>query len=440
MSETPFVLLVAPIVEAVVDIDCDMPPGLNIESLDAAGKVAFGTHYPQSRRRLFSEAEVLMELGQPTAVKSREALQALLYASADERQLIQMRPNGFSFNRLAPYSTLSDYLPEIERTWRLFSGLARPLVCRTIRMRYINRIEIPLIGGEVDLDKYFKVAPRVADVRRFDLAGFFDQQTLIEKATGSQATVVLATHPSSGERLHVIFDITAIKPGDIDPGDWPAILGTIDQLRELKNTVFRNSLTPEGPISRSATSQSACAGSAACLKHRGVAVLWTRQETRRLDHNALNWLSDGRNRASGSSSATCSGSPEASTFCRFSSGRNGIPQPPGNNLAVEARNGVAAVSAIEPCKAQPVAAAGEANRQHPVTRRQPVQAHGSVRVHAGFRHLAVVGQCAHEINRQFDRRTADWRGLAAIPTDLGVRIRQSSNGRDRDHPPTEQRR
>lgn len=245
MSEPVFVLPAAPIVEAVVDIDCDLPPVLEMEALDAAGKEAFVDRYPRAQRRVLSEHEVLMQPGQPLAVSSREGLQSLLYGTEDGKQLVQLRPNGFSFNRLAPYTTLDDYLPEIERTWRLFVSLTRPLVCRAIRMRYINRIELPLTEGKVDLEKFVKLARRTADDQRLVLAGLFDQQIVIEPATGNQATIVFATQAAVEDRLPVILDITAVKPGDVDPGDWAAILGTIGRLRDLKNLIFRNSLEPE---------------------------------------------------------------------------------------------------------------------------------------------------------------------------------------------------
>ena len=245
MEVAPLRLTAAPIVEAVVDIDCDMPPALDFNTLVAAGRATFGGGYPKEQRRMLSEHEVLMEPGQPPAVKSREGLQAVLYLTEDGKQLVQVRPNGFSFNRLAPYGSLDDYLPEIARTWQLFVGLARPVVCRAVRMRYINRIQLPLNDGKVDLDLYLKLAPRPADDQRLMLASFFLQQTLVEPATGNQIAIVFAAQPPTESQLPVIFDITVNKPGDVEPGDWAAIAGTIAGLRDLKNLIFRNSLTPE---------------------------------------------------------------------------------------------------------------------------------------------------------------------------------------------------
>jgi uncharacterized protein (TIGR04255 family) len=234
----------APIIEAVIDIDCDMPPNPDIEALDAVAKSALADRYPISRRRLLREHLISDVAEGSVAVASRQGLQALQYLAADEKQLIQWRPNGFSFNRLAPYTSLDDYLPEIERTWKLFVDVAKPVVCRAVRLRYINRLLLPLDGGRVDLDDYLAAGPRLADEGRFSVAGFVSQQSMLDAATSSQVNVVLATQPNTADdRLPIIFDIEASQNGSYEPGDWSALSGRILVLRELKNLVFMKSLT-----------------------------------------------------------------------------------------------------------------------------------------------------------------------------------------------------
>ena len=233
----------APIVEAVVDIDCDMATQTDVDALDVAAGAALADRYPTPRRRMLSEHQISAAPNQPLAVTSRQGLQALQYFSADEKQLIQFRPAGFSFNRLAPYTSLDDYLPEIERTWRIFVDIARPVVCRTVRLRYINRIEVPMVDGRVEIHDYLKLAPKLADEERLIFAGFFNQHSVLEPATGSQVNIVFATQPPAGDRLPIIFDIEAFKEVACDPGDWLTISGRIQSLRSLKNLVFANSLT-----------------------------------------------------------------------------------------------------------------------------------------------------------------------------------------------------
>ena len=243
MNELQLSLTTAPIIEAVVDIDCDMPTQSDVDALDVAARAALADWYPTPRRRMLSEHQISAAPNQPLAMTSREGLQALQYFSADEKQLIQFRPAGFSFNRLAPYTSLDDYLSEIERTWRIFVDLAKPVVCRMVRLRYINRIQLPMVDGRVDIDDYLKLAPKLADEQRLTFAGFFNQHSVLEPATGNQVNIVFATQPPSIDLLPIIFDIEAFKEVDCDPGDWLIIAGRIQSLRSLKNLVFANSLT-----------------------------------------------------------------------------------------------------------------------------------------------------------------------------------------------------
>ena len=243
MSEDHLELGAAPIVEAVVDIDCDMPADVDVEALDAAAQAALAGSYPTARRRMMSEHEISAAPGGLPAVTSRQGLQALQYLSADEKQLVQFRPTGFSFNRLAPYTALDDYLAEIERTWRVFVDIARPVVSRVVRLRYINRIQLPITHAGVEIDDYLKLAPRLADEARLKFTGFFNQHSVLEPATGNQVNIVFATQPCVGNQLPIIFDIEAFKDVSVDPSDWATISGRIQSLRSLKNLVFRDSLT-----------------------------------------------------------------------------------------------------------------------------------------------------------------------------------------------------
>jgi len=243
MSDSDWPLAAAPIIEAVVDIDCDMPPTADVDALQAAATAVLGDRYPVARRRLFDEHQIVAGPTGPPNVTSRQGIQALQFVSADGKQLVQFRPGGYSFNRLAPYATFDDYRPEIERCWGLFVSTARPVLTRVVRMRYINRFDLPLLEGQVELGDYLKLAPRVADEGRLRLAGFFNQSSQVEPATGNQANVVFATQGGGAEHLGLIFDIEALKEVNVEPSDWATISAALDSLRSLKNLIFRNSLT-----------------------------------------------------------------------------------------------------------------------------------------------------------------------------------------------------
>jgi len=234
---------VPPIVEAVLDIDCDMPPAFDLVALEPSAHDALRHRYPKLRKQFIQEHRVVAPIDGAPKMTSKQGIQALQFLQNDEKQLVQVRAQGFSFNRLAPYVGLDDYLPEMERTWRLFAGFSAPIQIRLIRLRYINRILLPLSEGRVDLDDYLNLGPRLPDEDRLTFAGFLNQHSAVEAGTGNRVNIVLAAQPPEGASLPVIFDIETLKSVDGEPSDWSLVNSKIQSLRELKNLVFERTLT-----------------------------------------------------------------------------------------------------------------------------------------------------------------------------------------------------
>jgi uncharacterized protein (TIGR04255 family) len=243
MTKSELNLSKPPIVEAVLDIECDLPPGLQIAALEERALNVFRDCYPKHRIQLLQEHQLAMNPGELPALSVKHGVQALQFLQDDEKQLVQVRVQGFSFNRLAPYTSLDDYLPEIERTWGLYADLVKPVQVRQIRVRYINRILLPMTDRRVDLDHYLTAAPHLPDEDRLELAGFLNQHVAVETATGNQVSMVLTAQPPEDNRLPLIFDNSAVNSEPCEPDNWPRILERIQSLRALKNHVFMRTLT-----------------------------------------------------------------------------------------------------------------------------------------------------------------------------------------------------
>jgi len=243
MSDTIPKLSAAPIVEAVVDIECDMPPTLNLSALEESARSAYREQYPQFQTLFFEALQTEQPAEGPPTHKSMRGIQAFQFLQADKKQLVQVRSQGYSFNRLAPYSTLDDYLPEIERTWKLFVGLAGPTLIRAIRLRYINRILLPMKEGKLEIGEYLKVSPQLPDESNLTFVGFLNQHSAVENGTGNHANIVLTTLPVEGDKLPLILDIGVMHGEDKEVDNWPWISENIRSLRNLKNRIFKNTLT-----------------------------------------------------------------------------------------------------------------------------------------------------------------------------------------------------
>ena len=244
MSDSLLPGVVPPIIEAIVDVDCAMPPAASPEALEAAARAALADRYPKLRLQHFQEHRIESNGQQPT-LSVRRGVQALRFFQEDEKQLVQVRAQGYSFNRLAPYSSLDDYLPEIRRTWDIFVGLARPMEVRQVRLHYINRLLLPLNGSaSVELVDYIATAPiRFPLEAELTFDGLLHRYAAVEAATGHRVGLTLASQPAEGDRMPMILDIEVAAEGPVDPESWPAVLGKINALRALKNRVFASTIT-----------------------------------------------------------------------------------------------------------------------------------------------------------------------------------------------------
>jgi len=227
----------------VLDVDCDMPPTFDLAALEQMARKAFQDQYPKFRAQFLEEHRIEQKADQPIQFSALRRLQALQFLQEDEKQLVQVRTQGFSFNRLAPYTSLDDYLPEIERVWRLFISIALPVQIRVVRLRYINRILLPLTNGRVELEDYLKVGPKLPDEDRLRFAGFLNQYIAVEMDTGFQVNVVLTSQPPENDKVPIIFDISVASAETADPENWAWLLAKTQSLRHLKNRIFRNTLT-----------------------------------------------------------------------------------------------------------------------------------------------------------------------------------------------------
>lgn len=243
MAEEVFRLRNPPIVEAVLDIDCDMPPGFDLTAVEPPARDAFRESYPKARKQLLQGYTIEQPLNADPQLSAARGLHALQFLQDDEKQIVQVRRPGFSFNRLAPYGSLDDYLPEVRRTWEVFQRLTSPIQIRRVRLRYINRVLLPLTDGRVELDDYLTGGPRLPDEDRLEFTGFLSQYAAEEADSGNQVKVVLNTQQLEPDQLPLIFDIQAQHEERAEPGNWDWILVRIQSLRDLKNLVFKRTLT-----------------------------------------------------------------------------------------------------------------------------------------------------------------------------------------------------
>lgn len=229
----------APVIEAIFEIQVELPPEVTIENLDQlCGKIK--SEYPKKRSRKRFEGKIeLKRDGPPTSESIDLGVDGFLNWSADEKQVVQFRLDGYSFSRLKPYSKWEEHFPEVVRLWSLFSNTVSPLRIKRLAIRFINVIEVP---RESVLQDYLANYPKPPS-HGFVLNNFFDRIELNVPDKDIYAVVTQAL-PNSNDPINrsIILDIEVFKEINSQINET-TITNVFQVLRDVKNDVFKKSLT-----------------------------------------------------------------------------------------------------------------------------------------------------------------------------------------------------
>ena len=229
-----------PITEALLDIRVNFSE-INLERL-ALFQEDIKIQYPDRKERFNQQAELQFKTGVfPEVVSAANKVDGYLFQSTDGKKIVQARQDGFTFNKLKPYSHWEDFSTEAKALWEHYIKVTRPINVTRIALRYINRIEIPL--PLKDFKEYILTIPEIAPGIPNSLSSFFTQ--LIIPYPEIQATAAITetmeTMDSRGF-LPFIFDIDVWISNIVEP-DSKDIWNAMEKLRDFKNQIFLNSIT-----------------------------------------------------------------------------------------------------------------------------------------------------------------------------------------------------
>lgn len=161
--------------------------------------------------------------------------------SADQRQIVQSRINGFTFSRLAPYDRWELFRNEARRLWDVYRKRLKPEAVVRVAVRYINRIDLP--GDSVDLKEYFRTSPEIAPELPQQLEGYFMQLRFPYPDVSGHCLINQTIVPPARENVvSVVLDIDLFRSQDL-PQQEDDIWTCFEALHEGKNTIFEACIT-----------------------------------------------------------------------------------------------------------------------------------------------------------------------------------------------------
>ncbi len=233
-----------PINEALIDLRAELAPGTAVERL-AAFHAGVASTYPESEKRVtVSGSFEVGPSGQPKIDVPPPQHVGFMCWSSDRVQAVQARLDGFTLNRLRPYTHWEQFSGEAKACWPEYVRVASPTSVVRVALRYINRIEIP---AKAEFSKYFRTLPQLAPELPQSVANLL-MRVVLGVSTGRAVVLTMASetvNPAGNSgKIPVILDIDVFQEGDFKPDD-PKIWDILEELRELKNRVFFDSLTEE---------------------------------------------------------------------------------------------------------------------------------------------------------------------------------------------------
>lgn len=231
----------APITEAIFDFRAAARADLDRDVFDEVAAELAAVYPVREEARRFEGTIQITEGGvvsQDTRVIPHYGIHV---RTADRAQVAQFRTDGFTFNRLQPYSSWGELFPEAINLWELYVKLFVPKEVTRLAIRYINRIGLPL--PVEDFADWLDAPPVVPEGLPQGISKFLTRVTLHDPESGNSAHVSQVMVPGvDRDKTFILLDIDAFKDVSFDPGA-EGVTETFSSLRVLKNRIFFGSLT-----------------------------------------------------------------------------------------------------------------------------------------------------------------------------------------------------
>jgi uncharacterized protein (TIGR04255 family) len=231
----------APITEAVISLGFELPGGVRLEDLLKV-HASLQSDYLKRGEMFTVQLQVEPSAEVPGRVSPREVIGYQL-ASEDGQRLVALRLGELAFSQLAPYDSWETLRSEAKRVWDACESTLHPLRITRVGVRYINRIDIPSPEGRgVDLDIYFRTAPRIAPELPQLMKTFFVRLELeLRESHGVLIITESEAQSPSPDVVSTLLDLAVIvQNADFDSASaWR----TIEELRDEKNAAFENCIT-----------------------------------------------------------------------------------------------------------------------------------------------------------------------------------------------------
>ncbi len=235
----------APIVEALIDIQVDLPPEVTLSDL-AKFQDSVKDRFPIRREQSMMQFQFAAQVGIEPQISQSSGVTGYLFLSSEREpsKAVQARLNGYTFSKFKPYNSWAEFRNEALELWSLYRSITNPVRIRRLGLRTINRIEIPIPFER--FEQYLLTLPKIAPGIDGGISEFLVRFVMPQTESDEVAIVTIGTDATqtANQKLPVLFDIDVYNEAVFDPSSsdpWDRL----ERLRGIKNTIFFKSITPD---------------------------------------------------------------------------------------------------------------------------------------------------------------------------------------------------
>lgn len=172
------------------------------------------------------------------------AIAGATLTSQDRQEVIRLNDRSFAYHHLRPYPGWGSFARFAEDLWTRYVEAFQPVAVTELRLRYLNRIELPLPIHEIE--DYVGSYPRLPSAIDTGMTGYLMQFSLTDDSVPARAQVTQRLEYDDEDvlrgRLPLVFDIEVSRRGQF-PTIGDGLWSTVESLREYKNRLFFSSIT-----------------------------------------------------------------------------------------------------------------------------------------------------------------------------------------------------
>ncbi|MBW4635964.1 MAG: TIGR04255 family protein [Iphinoe sp. HA4291-MV1] len=229
-----------PITEALIDLQIEVPSEKDVSVLTKFLN-DLKSDYPKHEYLLDFQSQFQLDSSLTTTTTITQKYTGFRVFSTDNKQVIQLRLNGFTFSRLAPYDKWESFRDEARRLWEIYCKTIDAKTVTRVAVRYINRIDLPYPFN--DFKEFLLTLPEISPKLSQGLSDYFMQLQIPQTDLDAMLVLNEGIIPSDKENsVSVLLDIdlfSNIKISSHDNSYW----NILENFRIRKNEIFEGCIT-----------------------------------------------------------------------------------------------------------------------------------------------------------------------------------------------------